>query len=140
MTLPTYDEAFAKAREGSPFSNSDEGCGWMANWCDRCIHDKQARNGDPGNGCSLVMVALMGRTPVEWLDQKQTGPDGLLVPYSRGDQFHCVMFRSEDDPGSGEPTPIPDPPGQEELFPRDEFERPARMFADTAPQPAEATS
>lgn len=133
MTLPTYEDAMARAREGSPFSNSDEGYGWMANWCDRCTHDKPARNDDPGNGCSLVMVALLGRTPAEWLDNTETGPDGLLKPYSRADQYTCVMFRPEDDPGPDEPTPIPDPPDQEVLFPRDEFARPARTYADTKP-------
>lgn len=134
MSLPTFEEAEATAREGSPFSNSDEGYGWMANWCDRCVHDKPARNDDPGNGCPLVMVALLGKTPREWLDQTRYDADGKLLPYSRHDQYHCVMFRPEDDPGPDEPAPIPDPPGQDALFPRDEFERPGRMFADTKPQ------
>ncbi len=138
MTMPTYDEAFAAAREGSPFSNSDEGLGWMANWCDRCIRDKSARTGEGGSGCPLVLVALTGRTPVEWLDQTRTGPDGAVVPYSRSDQYHCIMFRPEDDPGPDEPTPIPDPPGQLGLFPREPYVRPARMFAD--PKPIEVTA
>lgn len=127
MTLPTYDEAWARAQEGSPFSNGDEGYGWMARWCDRCINDKPAREDDPGSGCPLVSVALLGRTPVEWLDQKRTGPDGLLVPYSIGDQYHCMYFRDEDDGGDPEPTPIPDPPGQLVLAPREPFEQ-ARML------------
>lgn len=131
MTLPTYDEAFARARQRSAFSNGTEADCWFEANCGTCVHDKPARNGDPGNGCPLIMVAYMDRTPVEWLEQ-----EGIRL----GDQYHCVMYRSEDDPGPNEPTPIPDPPDQEVLFPRDGFERPARMFVDTAPQPAEAAS
>lgn len=126
MSLPTYDEAFQRAKEGSPFSNGDEGYGWMANWCDRCVHDREARAFE-GSGCPLVCVALNRRTPVEWLDQKTTGPDGLLIPYSIGDQYRCMYFRSEDDGPDPEPTPIPDPPGQLTLTPREPFEQ-ARML------------
>ncbi len=32
-----------------------------------------------------------------------------------------------------EPTPIPDPPGQPTLLPREPYERPCRMYADTKP-------
>jgi hypothetical protein len=137
MTLPTYDEAFAKAREGAPFSNADEGYPWLETWCGRCTHDREARTSE-GPGCPLVMVALMGRTPAEWLDNTETGPDGLLKPYSRSGQYTCVMFRPEDDPGPDEPKPIPDPPGQLTLVPREEFERPARMYADTKPVEVDA--
>lgn len=134
MSLPTYEEAYAKAREGSPFSNGDEGHSWMGAWCGRCIHDKPARTGDPANGCPLVGVAYMGRTPAEWLDNTETSADGAMTPYSRTGQYSCVMFRPEDDPGPQEPTPIPDPPGQDALFPREPFERPARMYAEILPQ------
>jgi hypothetical protein len=130
MTIPTFEEAYARAREGSPFSNGDEGYGWMGTWCGRCIHDKPARNDDPGNGCPLILVAYSQRTPSEWLD----GPRDERGLYGISDQYQCVMFRPEDDPGPEEPTPIPDPPGQDALFPRDGFERPGRMFADTKPQ------
>lgn len=125
MSLPTFDEANAKAREGSPFSNGTEGYAWMANNCQRCVHDKPARNDDYENGCPLILVAYLGKTPGEWMEAN---------PYGLGDRYTCLYFRDENDGGPGEPTPIPDPPGQEGLFPRDEFERPGRMFADTMPQ------
>jgi|GEM_PF-2357142 len=124
MSLPTYDEAYAKAAEGSPFSNSTEGECWMANNCHRCVHDAPTRRDEWDKGCPLIMVALLGKTPAEWMRK-----DGFRL----GDQYTCVFFRDEDDPGPGEPTPIPDPPGQDALFPRDGFERPGRMFADTKP-------
>lgn len=124
MTLPTYDEAFARAREMSPFSNGTEGYAWMENNCERCIHDRPHRDGTDPQGCPLILVALMGRTPIEWMQQ-----DGHRL----GDQYHCLYFRDEDDPGPDEPTPIPDPPGQLTLCPREPYERPARMFAGTKP-------
>lgn len=129
MSLPTVDEALATARDRSPFSNGTEGYAWMANWCGRCVHDAPTRRDDWANGCPLLIVAITGKTPIEWLD----GPRDEHGRYGLGDQYHCVMFRDEDNPGPDEPTPIPDPPGQLTLCPRDEFERPARMFADTRP-------
>jgi hypothetical protein len=123
MSPDDYDQLYAEARPESPFSNGDEGYSWMANWCDRCIHDADQRGeGMPGPGCPLVLVALMGRTPIQWLDQKQIKDGKLTAPYSRHDQYHCVEFRDEDDGPGGEPTPIPTPPGQGELLPREEFE------------------
>lgn len=113
----TFEEAHATAREGSPFSNSTDGDAWMANNCERCINDK-------GDGCPLILVALIGKTPAEWIEK-----DPLSL-----DRYTCIHFRDEDDgPGPTEPTPIPTPDGQEELFGREGFERPARMFADTKP-------
>ncbi|WP_405149505.1 hypothetical protein OG589_14765 [Sphaerisporangium sp. NBC_01403] len=128
MTLPTCEQALASAREGSPFSNGTEGYAWMENNCERCVHDAATRRDDWANGCPLILVALLGKTPAEWLRKDHA---------HMGDQYTCIYFRDEDDGGPGEPTPIPDPPGQEGLFPRDEFERPCLMFADTAPRLAE---
>lgn len=125
MSLPTYDEVYAKAAEGSPFSNSTEGDAWTANNCQRCIHDKPARNDDYENACPILGVAYCGKTPAEWMRK-----EGFRL----GDQYMCLFFRDEDNGGPGEPTPIPDPPGQDALFPRDGFERPGRMFDDTKPQ------
>jgi hypothetical protein len=113
----TLDELFEQARPVMPFSNSDHGMSWMSRWCDRCVHDRPARQGREGEGCSLVLVGLMGRTPAQWLT-----PDGV------GD-YHCIEFRGEDDGPGPEPTPIPDPPGQLALFDRAPFEG-VRMFAD----------
>lgn len=130
MTLPTLKEAEARAREGSPFSNGTEGYAWMENWCGRCIHDAPTRRDDWANGCPLILLALTGRTPAEWME---TNPRGLA------DRYTCLYFRDEDHHGPDEPTPIPDPPGQDALFPREPFERPCRMYADTRPVPAVAS-
>lgn len=115
MIAGTLDELLAQARPVMPFSNSDHGMSWMSRWCDQCVHDRPARQGREAEGCALVLVALMGRTPAQWLT-----PDGV------GD-YHCVEFRGEDDGPGPEPTPIPDPPGQLVLFDRAPFEG-FRMF------------
>ncbi len=127
--MTPFEEANARAREGSPFSNSTEGDAWMGNNCERCVIDKPAREGRPQDGCPLILVAYSGKTPAEWIEK-----EGFRL----GDQYTCIYFRDEDDPGSGEPTPIPDPPGQDALFPREQFERPARMYAD--PKPSEVNA
>jgi hypothetical protein len=128
MSLPTYDEAFEHAADEPAFSNGTEGYEWMGNWCDRCVHDKPARQDDPGNGCPLILVAMMSRTPAEWIEQERFG---------LADRYHCVLFRDEDDPGGREPVPVPDPPGQLLLLSRDGYEG-TRMYADT--KPAEVTA
>lgn len=131
--LPTYEQAKATSRDGSPFSNGTEGYAWMANNCDVCINDKPARENDPGNGCVLILIALEGRTPAEWVDQW----DGK-GPYPLGDQYRCAYYRHEDDGGDPEPTPIPNPPGQLALCPREPYEQ-ARMLAPVQ-TPAEVTA
>lgn len=118
MTLPTFEEAMATALPGSPFSNGTERECWMDNQCHRCVHDADLRRGT-GPGCVLLSVLYEDRTPAEWIPDK---PDHL------GQQFRCIYFRGEDDDGDQEPQPIPDPPGQLTLCPRESLERPARMF------------
>lgn len=120
-----FDEAFAAARDRRPFSNGTEGYGWMDAWCGRCLHDKGTRDGTDDAGCPLVRVALMGRTPSEWLD----GPRDEHGRYSIEDQYHCVEFRDEDDPGPGYEPVEPVSPDQLELFDAAPYERP-RMYAD----------
>lgn len=133
MTLPTYSEAWAAARPEPAFSNNGtEGMAWCCTWCARCVHDKGARTGADPAGCPLIGVSLMGRTPAEWLDQTRDGTVAL------GNSYQCLYFRDENDPGPDEPTPIPDPPGQLTLLPREPYTRPARMYADTKPAPAPA--
>ncbi|WP_066360314.1 hypothetical protein [Herbidospora mongoliensis] len=113
----SFEQADATAREGSPFSNSTDGDAWTGAYCGRCVNDK-------GDGCPLILVALLGKTPAEWIEK-----DPLSL-----DRYTCIHFRDEDDgPALCEPTPIPTPDGQEELFDREPFTRPARMFADTKP-------
>lgn len=113
MNPDDYGRLYDEARDEAPFSNGSQGYGWMANWCDRCIHDKPAREGRDGEGCPLVLVALMGKTPIQWLAETEEA-------WVYGD-FHCIEFRGEDD-GPTDPQPIPDPPGQLTLLPREDYE------------------
>ncbi|GIH26018.1 hypothetical protein Aph01nite_43280 [Acrocarpospora phusangensis] len=131
MTLPTYEEAYAKALDRPAFSNGTESECWFESNCYRCVHDAPFQRGTATEGCPLIMVAYMERTPAEWMEKNRS---------RLGDQYTCIYFRDEDDPGPDEPTPIPDPPGQDALFPRESFERPCRMFADTRPVDAEVVA
>ncbi|MFE9391636.1 hypothetical protein [Streptomyces sp. NPDC006784] len=124
-----YDKLWDESRDEPPFANSDEGYGWMAANCDTCTHDQPARQGDEGNGCPLLLLSLVGRRPAQWLD----GPRDEHGRYSRAGQYHCVEYRHEDD-GPSEPQPIPDPPGQLGLVPREGYEG-VRMLL--RPNPAE---
>lgn len=105
------DEAYQRARDVRPFSNGDEGHAWMANWCDRCAVDQPYRSGITHTGCPLIELALLGRTPAEWIEEK---------PFSLGDRYTCVEFRPRGG-GGGEPKPRPTPPGQGELLPRGDY-------------------
>ncbi|SDX52448.1 hypothetical protein SAMN05216215_10122 [Saccharopolyspora shandongensis] len=116
-----YDEVWNRAREGSPFSNGTEGYGWMAAWCDNCLRDAPFRNGISNNGCPIILVAQLGRTPAEFLD----GPRDEHGRYSIGQQYTCIEYRAPGD-GGGEPRPKPEPRGMDGLFERPE--RGTRMF------------
>lgn len=116
--MRNYDEALAAARPKRPFSNGTEGYAWMDAWCDQCVHDAQFQRTGEGSGCPLIRVALMGKTPVEWIDQR---PNQHVL----GDTYHCTEFRDVDDDGGDgtddEPTPpTPDPvtviEGQTDIF------------------------
>lgn len=122
MSPRTYNEVVADARPGRAFSNGTEGECWTANWCDRCAHEKKYRaTGNPKHCCQIYNVALGHEprvTPAEWIDQA----DPVSGLHRLGDQYHCMYFRPEDDPGPSEPKPIPDPPGQLGMFPREDAE------------------
>jgi hypothetical protein len=117
----TYAEIDAAARDGSPFSNGTEGYAWMSKWCDRCKNNDEERE----IWCDILSVALLGKTPSEWFEQSwgqvEGEPEGVVAP-SLYDRYHCVEFRDEDGAGDTEPKPIPDPPDQEILFPREQAE------------------
>jgi hypothetical protein len=127
--MDDFETLFARAKDERAFSNGTEGYGWVDAHCSYCIHDQSARVGDGTEGCPLILVSLLGRTPAEWLPGDPYKPDGFSIP----EQYQCVMFRHEDDGGDPEPKPIPTPPGQGELFPRDGLEG-VRMLK---PLPAE---
>lgn len=127
--MRTYNEIMNTARDGSPFSNGTEWEIWAANWCWRpCMNPVEAawqryEEGQgpeptefPG-GCPLILAAMMGKTPTEWLEQPDNSPD----------RFHCIEFRDEEGDGQ-EPQPVPDPPGMIELFPRPDAR--ARMMVN----------
>ena len=137
--MRTYTEAYAAALDQRPFSNGTEGYAWTGTWCDTCIHDKGARDDTDPAGCPLLMVALMERTPSEWIEQPWQQipgePEGRLAPVL-ADKYHCVEYRDEEDPGPGyEPPPDPPLPGQLVLF---DIEPSVRMFVQ--PSMAEVTS
>jgi len=106
--MRTYEEAYAAANDRPAFSNSTDGEAWMGNWCEQCVNDSPELV-DAGNGCPLIMVALMNRTPSEWIRQD---------PATLGDQYHCTEYREPGD-GDDEPGPPPENPDQITIF--DEF-------------------
>lgn len=129
--MRTYEEIERDARPGSPFSNSTDGGAWTENWCDRCLHDKEFRDTGNGSGCPLLLAALTGKTPIEWM---------LNDRLSLGDTYHCIEFRDEDE-GPTEPRPpAPQIPGQGALFDAEPYEG-VRMFSDVVAQikPAEVS-
>lgn len=127
MTID-FDDAMARSRPEPAFSNGTEGEEWMGNWCHRCLRDAPFRNTGRGHGCPLVLVALLDRTPAEWLD----GPRDEHGRYSMADQYHCIEFRAPG--GGGEPRPRPESPDMDGLFERPE--RRARMLVQPEPERA----
>lgn len=126
---PSADALYDEARHEPAFSNSTEGDGWMSSNCGTCIHDKDQRTEDiPGPGCPLILVALMGRTPIQWMEGPLS-PEGHI---SIANQYRCIQYRHEDD-GPAEPQPIPDPPGQLTIASRADCEG-VRMLAQPTPQ------
>ena len=125
--MRTYREIEADAIDSPAFSNGTQGCGWMANWCNRCVHDVDTDTPRPENGgiagCPIIAVTMIGKTPAEFFADDERAQ--IFADY------RCVEFRDKDEPGGGEPTPIPDPPGQELLLPREPFEG-VRMFVQPA--------
>jgi hypothetical protein len=131
--MRTPDEIQAGARPGSPFSNGTEGVAWSAQWCGRpCAHDAAFQRDEPGaDGCPLLLVALTGSTPAEWLEQ----PFDEHGPYA-ANRYHCVEFQSEGDGPGPEPVAVPDPPGQGELWPRGPFEATRMLTRAQVEEPA----
>lgn len=106
------------------FSNGTMWEIWQERWCFRCVNDSPELV-DRGEGCPLILTALCGKTPVEWVRQSDAEvyrKDGCDV----ANLYHCMMFRDEDDGPDPEPKPQPEPPDMEGLFPRPE--RHARML------------
>ncbi|MCI3277474.1 hypothetical protein [Streptomyces cylindrosporus] len=111
--MRTYEEASKEALPEGTFSNSSQWEVWSAKNCDRCVHDEPGRQGDAANGCPLILIALEGRRPAEWLTQ--TEQQEVHADYT------CTEFRDEND-SDPEPHPVPTPDGQGELVPREPYE------------------
>jgi hypothetical protein len=133
--MRSYEEIDASATDTPPFSNGTEFYAWTENWCFapcmsppevawRKYEDgkrKHPMKNYPG-GCPLIQMALLGKTPIEWLDQwtDHSKPPPLY------DRYHCIEFRSEDgdgdDPFGGPPAHPPrakrEPKNMDGLFPR----------------------
>jgi hypothetical protein len=114
----TYDEIWADAKDEPAFSNSTEWEYWSASWCDECINEPEDENEAAVNGCPLISVGFLGKTPKEWVPTSNPS----RVPALGDCSLDCLMFRDEDDGPDPEPQPIPDPPGMDPLFPREPFE------------------
>ena len=126
-----YNDAFNRSADKPPFANSTEGMAWTENWCARCVHDGYGLGKDEPQ-CPLLTLSFTGRTPAEWIEER--GEDGA---WRLDDQYRCVMFRDRDDPGGREPEPVPDPPGQLTLLPREPYTG-VRMYVDTRPSAVNA--
>ena len=89
--MKTFEEADAAARPGPAFSNSTEYELWRDRWCDRCAHDTEEQV-DRGEGCPLVLIGLMGKTPAEWKRRKDHS-------------YRCTAFVNLRDVSLPEPAP-----------------------------------
>lgn len=76
MALPEYDDAFERAADKPAFSNATEWECWSDRWCNRCKNDES-------EGCPLVLVAMLDKTPAEWKPKDRL---------SLGDQYECDEF------------------------------------------------
>ncbi|MEU8136049.1 hypothetical protein [Streptodolium elevatio] len=117
MTPDDFDAVLAEAYDEPAFSNGSEGYGFMWANCDHCIHDKPHRDDTDPRGCPVIGVTMLGKRPRQFVD----GPRDAEGRYSRAHQYVCTEYRHEDD-GPPDPQPIPDPPGQDGLFPREDHE------------------
>jgi len=127
------DELLASAREVPPFSNSTEGYGWIDAHCLTCVHEKPTRQGREWDGCPLIALSMGGFTPAEWIP----GDPRVAGGWDAARLFTCVEYRHEDDGSDPEPKPIPDPPGQLTLFPRDGLEGVRMLKPYGTEQPAQ---
>lgn len=108
--MRTFEEAFADARQESAFSNGSMWDHWADRWCYRCTKDS-VEMVERGEGCPLIMVALTGRTPLEWTAASEQ--DRIFGSY------HCSEFVERRDDGDDrpvEPPPHPVVDGQVDIF------------------------
>lgn len=106
------------------FSNGTQGYGWMANWCDRCLHDAIFQNTGKGSGCPIIASVMCDNTvPPEWY--APTEEDEIFANYT------CIEFKPR---GWRDPEPKPKPdPQPDALFPTPERQR--RMLVQPVVEP-----
>jgi hypothetical protein len=95
--MRSEEEISADATDRRPFSNGTMGYGWMGEWCYTCKVDGPFQRDEVDQGCPILLVALLGKTPKEWTDK------GLQ-------DYHCSEFVEDDDGDDGDDTPSPPAP------------------------------
>lgn len=68
--MKIYAEAEAAAQKRPAFSNGFEWDCWSAAWCNECVHE---------DDCPLILVAMLGKTPVEWTEDEPLGLETRYV-------------------------------------------------------------
>lgn len=135
-------EILDTAADDPPFANGTEFEAWTENWCYApCCNPvevawRRYENGERKTqlkgyegGCPLIVAALVGKTPTEWIDTWDR-----QGPYPLGDRWHCTEFQGPDDggddpfggPTARPPSAKPEPPDMDGLF--DRPERRVRML------------
>lgn len=94
----SYDDIMADAADEPPFSNGTMGYGWMGHWCYQCKVDGPFQRDEADEGCPIILVAMLQKTPKEWTDQ------GLQ-------DYHCSEFVPDDEDGDEGPDGPPPPTG-----------------------------
>jgi len=117
----SYEEIEADARPGTAFSNGTSFEIWSAGWCERCKWDAAFQSGTTDQGCPLLLIAIMGKTPKEWTET------GLQ-------DYDCSEFVSDDDGDDGDGPETPDGP----TSPAVEIDGQVDLFSVFADQIAEA--
>lgn len=74
MAMQSLDDEFDRAISKQPFANGFEGDSWTAAWCYSCKLEST---------CPLIMIAVLGRTPVQW---EEVNPGGL------SDRYRCSEY------------------------------------------------
>jgi hypothetical protein len=107
------DTIMSDARDGSPFSNSTSGEMWMGEWCYRCKVDAPFQRDEAPEGCPLILVALLDKTPAEWTE---TGIQDYHC--SEFDEDHGYGGHDGEGPPVGPtwPQPVVEMEGQTDLF------------------------
>jgi hypothetical protein len=117
--MRTDAQITADAKDEQAFSNMTSFEIWAGNVCaagNGCKHDSLWGGAaqDPEVDCPLITVAILGRTPQEWLAQTEPAD-------AESQHYHCTEYEEEpatvDDHISPEPVPQGEPlPGQLSLF------------------------